>query len=248
MGIRKTVSIGAFSKKINSMKIRYLFFGLLTWLVWSGGYCQAQQEQIDTFFAISEYSDGSALQYIYSPGTSIGMSKSGTIGLYLDSVPNAKYYEKFFGGPAQVEKVKFKFDLSSYKYVAPVAFVSGMADGFNQALNYHYETGVRRVFPNINHKFWNPNVSWQNKYAIDPNGNVNTNYEAFPFSTSILVFLTDGHHLTRAVDHAGMYVAVGLNIHDIGNKNWKQILLDIGVTAFARSVGFATTYSIIFAD
>ena len=114
MGIRKTVSIGAFSKKINSMKIRYLFFGLLTWLVWSGGYCQAQQEQIDTFFAISEYSDGSALQYIYSPGTSIGMSKSGTIGLYLDSVPNAKYYEKFFGVPELFPQVFFVVQFPLY--------------------------------------------------------------------------------------------------------------------------------------
>jgi len=168
---------------------------------------------------------------------------------YGQSVPVGAFdspADRFFG-LEQAEKQPFRLDLSAYKFTVPLAFVAGFADGFNQTLNFHYDK-FKKVFPRANNQFWNPRISWQNKYAIDPNGNVNTNYEAFPFSTSVLVFLTDRHHPTRSVDHAGMYVAVGLNIHDIGNKNWKQILLDIGVTAFARSVGFATTYSIIFAD
>lgn len=160
--------------------------------------------------------------------------------------PARKFYEQY---PAYIpgveQREKFRFDFSPYKYTIPTAFGSGLMDGWNQTLNFHYRK-FKKVFPGANDQFWNPPISWENKYAKDGTGAVLTNYEAFPFSTTVLVWTTDGHHLTRAGDHLFMFATVGLYFSDLGKKNWKQIVLDVVVTSFARSAGFNTAYKIVF--
>lgn len=172
--------------------------------------------------------------------------------------PARKFYEqypgphnKFFGyqegltNTTASQKEPFKLDLSPFKRTGVTLFLSGAFDGLNQTLNFHYPK-FKRAFPEANDQFWNPAVSWENKYAKDGQGATLTDYEAFPFSTSILVWTTDGHHLSRAGDHVSMYTTVGLYFSDLGKKNWKQITFDILTSAFIRSVGFVTVYQIGF--
>lgn len=149
--------------------------------------------------------------------------------------------DKFFAD--QVEPNRLEWDFSSYKYTLPTAFLSGASDGLNQVLNTHYGK-FKSAFPKANDQFWNPETSWRNKYAKTPDGQVLTQYEAFPFSTTALVFVTDGHHLTRAGDHVFMLATVTLNIGQ--RKNWKHYAVDFLAHSFARSAGFNTVYHIVF--
>lgn len=64
-------------------------------------------------------------------------------------------------------------------------FLSGFMEGFNEELNNHYWK-VKTKLPGLNDQFWNPDISWENKY----NSNI-------PFSKTIGVMFTDGHHLTN---------------------------------------------------
>lgn len=54
--------------------------------------------------------------------------------------------------------------------------------------------------------YWNKNKSWTYKWK---NGNISEG-EAFPFSTTILVFLTDGWHLMQFFFHTCWQLAIAL--------------------------------------
>src|ERR1043166_3455719 len=72
-------------------------------------------------------------------------------------------------------------------------FVSGMLDGTTEAISFHYEEGFRPRFKHLNDNFWDPSLSWKNKYK---NGCVEKG-PAFPGSTTFLVSTTDAYHLLR---------------------------------------------------
>lgn len=136
-----------------------------------------------------------------------------------------------------------KLDFRAYKYTMPLAFLSGACDGFNQSLHFRYASFKKR-FPGARDQFWRPDISWQNKYAKTPDNQILTDYEAFPFSTTLLVFATDGHHLTRAGDHLFMLGAVTLNIGE--KKVWYQYVIDFTAGFIARSAGFNLMYGVVF--
>jgi hypothetical protein len=86
--------------------------------------------------------------------------------------------------------------ITNYVVTGSMVFLSGAADGVNQALMYQYG-GFKKVFPHANDHFWKPSVSGANKYKNgDPGQGA-----AFPGSCTWLVFMTDGYHLTRFADH-----------------------------------------------
>lgn len=155
--------------------------------------------------------------------------------------PAAKLYEQYPATPPEttLKAPDWLGGFEAYKYTMPTIFLSGVADGFNQTLLFHYDKFKVR-FPGARDQFWNPAVSWENKYAQAPDGSTLTEYEAFPFSTSLLVWTTDGHHLTRAADHFLIYGTVALNFGE--KKNWKRILIDGAAHFIVRSVAFNLTY------
>ena len=68
-------------------------------------------------------------------------------------------------------------------------FVSGMADGTAETLRVNY-SDFKAVFPKANDQYWNPSISWHNKWK---NGDIRQG-EKFPLSSTALVFTTDGYH------------------------------------------------------
>lgn len=68
-----------------------------------------------------------------------------------------------------------------------VAFAS-LCKAIKDTLAFHYGSSI---FKNLNAQFWNPNISWLNKYADYPTDNS----AAFFLSKTALVFLTDAWHL-----------------------------------------------------
>lgn len=85
-------------------------------------------------------------------------------------------------------------------------FLSGIFDASRDLIGFRYE---QSIFYKFNPYFWNPQKSWRNKYDKDLSKSKECWYyfglykplfkERFPFSTTFLVFLTDGWHLLKAL-------------------------------------------------
>lgn len=122
-----------------------------------------------------------------------------------------------------------------------VAFIGGMANGYNQTILHHYPQ-FKRVHPNANDQFWNPEISWLNKYEdFDKYGKK----EAYFGSTTFLAWTTDAYHLSSVISNTSIVGATC--IMTIGERRkWWQYGIDIVAMSLARSAGFHLIYSKIY--
>jgi hypothetical protein len=82
--------------------------------------------------------------------------------------------------------------------------LAGMCNSVMDTLFSHYDISI---FKKFNPLFWNPEISWKNKWAQPyPQPTENKWYyfgfpppykERFPYSSTIFVFLTDAWHLFK---------------------------------------------------
>ncbi|MEO5947381.1 MAG: hypothetical protein ABIP79_11240 [Chitinophagaceae bacterium] len=115
-------------------------------------------------------------------------------------------------------------------------FTAGMAKGFNETLQFHWKS-FRHKNPGANPKWFNPAVSWRNKYENnDPNAGAK-----FPLSTSLLVMFTDQYHLNNFVNRLAWGSALVVKIGE-KKKPLKQYLLDMLYYTACHQVGFGLTY------
>jgi hypothetical protein len=117
-------------------------------------------------------------------------------------------------------------------------FISGFSDGVNDAISFHYSS-FKHVHQNINDQFWNPNLSWRNKYKLG-----STTKEKFPLSSTILVFTTDGFHLTNMLNRT--FLVGGSIIIPLKRKEWWWYLRELGIDYLINRVGFFVSYNIIY--
>lgn len=149
-----------------------------------------------------------------------------------------------------------------YLFTGSAMFASGMIDGTIESINYHYEDGFKKRCPNVNDQFWNPAISWKNKYK---NGN-SSEGPKFKGSTNIFVCTTDAYHMLRgskrAIDVLALSYYFNKNYIKVTEKNyeydlkdlrkfnkrkkWKNIATDFIVLSAIRCVGFNVTYSLLF--
>jgi len=69
---------------------------------------------------------------------------------------------------------------------------SAIAKAAMDKLNFHFYDSI---FAKLNHRFWNSEYSWQNKWR-DGKPELGEDY---PFSSTLFVFLTDGWHLCQFI-------------------------------------------------
>ena len=75
-----------------------------------------------------------------------------------------------------------KWHLDHKKYLTGgFVLVAGASKGFNETLMFHWKA-FRHSFPKVNAEWFNPNVSWRNKYK---DGNPDAGAK-FPLSTSVI--------------------------------------------------------------
>ncbi|MBI2050382.1 MAG: hypothetical protein HYT31_01075 [Parcubacteria group bacterium] len=86
-------------------------------------------------------------------------------------------------------------------------FTAGMAKGVSDTLQFHYGRSVFASLPN--QEWWNPEVSWKNKYRDYDKGDTR---EAYLFSRSLLVWRTDAWHLAQTIETLGWVFALLLAI------------------------------------
>ncbi|MGZ4091279.1 MAG: hypothetical protein ACXVNO_11205 [Bacteroidia bacterium] len=127
-------------------------------------------------------------------------------------------------------------------------FASGMIDGTIESISYHYENGFKRRCPNVNDQFWNPAVSWKNKYK---GGNPESGPK-FTGSTTAFAFTTDAYHLLRTSKRTinGLTIAYYANEtyreKVTAKKKWKSVVKDFAILTAIRCAGFHLTYSLLF--
>jgi len=111
-------------------------------------------------------------------------------------------------------------------------FISGASYGITQGILFHYKKYEKY---NLNPLFWNPAISWKNKYKIG-----STTEPAFWGSTTFLAWTTDAYHLFSTISRFILIAsAVFLPCFD-----FTVIELILVFIAFYGSwmLGFHTTY------
>jgi hypothetical protein len=84
--------------------------------------------------------------------------------------------------------------------------LAGLFDACRDKVQFHFG---KSVFKGINDQFFDPAISWRNKYK---NGDPSRG-EAFPLAKGALVFLSDGWHLFKYLFNASLIVGAYLLPH-----------------------------------
>ena len=139
-------------------------------------------------------------------------------------------------------------------------FVMGAAKGVSDCLQFHYGSSIFSEFKN--QQFWDPEISWKNKYKDWDGGDASA---AFPLSKSVLVVLTDGWHTSEAVAMIanvlavvfGFYFGAGLTalflagqydgfVGFLGSMNKMTFVLSFfSVLYFVRNTAFTLFFDVI---
>lgn len=117
--------------------------------------------------------------------------------------------------------------------------ISGAAWGTHEAISHHWHAFERAT--GANPDYWNPAVSWRNKYR---NGNPEEG-PAFPGATNVFVVFTDAKHMLATVHRSTLFA--GAVVVSIGDRRpvW-HYLVDFGLSALCFVGGFHATYSLLF--
>ena len=135
----------------------------------------------------------------------------------------------------KLDPPKWRMD-GNRRLTGALIFTAGASKGFNETLMFHWKL-FRARFPNANPNWFNPAVSWRNKYKnLDPNAG-----PKFPLSTTALVMFTDQYHLNTFINRMAWTSAVVIKIGE-GKKPFKHYLYDIVYYSLCHQAGFALTY------
>jgi hypothetical protein len=127
-------------------------------------------------------------------------------------------------------------DMQWKKEILPAVsmFAAGALNGVNQDLLFHYHE-FQNTFPNANPEFWDPSISWRNKYQ---NGDP-AQGEAFPGSSTIFVAATDGYHATVAGRNLMITTSICLSPK---TKGWKPFVKRTLLYSLSYGLGFELVY------
>ncbi len=109
--------------------------------------------------------------------------------------------------------------------------LSGVFKAFTDKISFHYD---KSFFRKWNPKFWDPRISWRNKYA---EGEFPLK-EKFFGSSTVFVCFTDGWHLLRALDSISL--VAGFFFLGTAVAEYKMLL------AIFMYVGALTLRNIVF--
>jgi hypothetical protein len=133
------------------------------------------------------------------------------------------------------EKKKWRIDKNKI-LTGSLVLVGGAAKGFNETLQFNYKI-FEKTFPGANKQWFDPKVSWRNKYE---GGNPDNGPKYF-MSTSLLVMFTDQYHLNNFIQRTAIMSALVFKIGE-GKKPFKHYLFDLAYYSVCYSAGFAATY------
>lgn len=110
-------------------------------------------------------------------------------------------------------------------------FVVGSINAFMDKIQFHWG---RFRFNYLS--FLNPATPWKNKWK----DGIKSHGERFPFSSSVLVFLTDGWHFSKWL----MFTSIEFLISYHYNTKWYYIVLGIVLLKIVRGLGFTLNFDL----
>jgi hypothetical protein len=122
-------------------------------------------------------------------------------------------------------------DLILNALVVMAVGLAGYSEAVMDTLSFHYK---RSKLKDDNSKFWNPSISWKNKYGVDGVT------PKFPGSTTLFVFTTDAWHLFKFGRNLMLFIALPL----IGHFN--ESILGIVIVAVICRVVFGISFTFFY--
>jgi hypothetical protein len=121
-----------------------------------------------------------------------------------------------------------------------LVYFSGFFKGYHDVLDYHYPE-FKRLHMGANDQWWNPDLSWKNKYkdGTPPEA-------AFFGSKTIFVDVTSADHSTSGLSKYCMIGGICIKIGE-KRKPFKFYVCDFLLYTIAYQAGFWTTYELIYA-
>lgn len=132
-------------------------------------------------------------------------------------------------------------------FIALCLVLAGMANGVMDTLQFHFQ--AQQVIDQES-LYWNPAKSWVLKYKLNEEGKpLQPLRAAFPGSTTVFSFLTDGWHLMKFFYHGFLRLALVLvgcaALSTWGVKvPWYGVVGAWIVLAGVQAAGFHLTYTI----
>jgi hypothetical protein len=135
-------------------------------------------------------------------------------------------------------------------FICILIVIAGAANGVMDTLQFHYPSS--RFAQKEKQAFWNPAISWQNKYKRDADGAlIRPLVPRFPGSTTILAWTTDAWHLFKTIHFAALRTALVLALSlGIRLAPRRQPRLNVAlwcavwiVLVFIQAAGFHLTYT-----
>lgn len=116
------------------------------------------------------------------------------------------------------------------EHVAPgiLVFTAGMFEGVMDHLQFHYDGS---------HQFWQPDISWRNKYKDRDPANGKT------FAGKYFVAATDGWHLMKFGRNATLFTAFAIKLGE--RKKWYWYIVEGAGYWAVNRVGFNVTYKLL---
>lgn len=117
--------------------------------------------------------------------------------------------------------------------------LAGICNAVMDSLQFRY---INSVFTKLNDNFWDPRVSWNNKWKYTHIDNLYKKEEKFLGSSTVFVMFTDAWHLVKFI----MLLLISASVvFYIPIWNW---YIDISVMYCAFTITFELFYSKIFVN
>lgn len=113
-----------------------------------------------------------------------------------------------------------------------LVILSSISEAIMDTIMFHYDRSV--FIEKQNQQFWNPELSWKNKYKTD------LKTPKFPGSTTIFVFLTDAWH--RHKFYRNTFLFIGLPLIAFFSLSFLNMLLMICIARLIFGLVFTYFY------
>lgn len=123
--------------------------------------------------------------------------------------------------------------------------VAHFCKGICDDLQFHYADTVFADWDND--RFWNPKISWENKYQINDQGVLTRPLkERFPGASTVFVAVTDAWHLLQTIQYFSIRIAIVLLVSMAKPRfNTLRLVLIFLAIWIIQSCGFHLAYTIL---
>ena len=121
-----------------------------------------------------------------------------------------------------------------------IIIISGISKAVMDKIQFHYHKSIFKDVLKYNQQFWNPLLSWENKYkegsVVEPK---------FMGSTTIFVFLTDAWHSFQMILTLSMFVSVAITSYNCEGP--LELIIKVIVLRCFFGLSFEVFFKRIFA-